>query len=136
MALQGWTHFKFKDRGGKYSDFEWTFQHFSGVDRDEKAKINAIFRIDGKNKGWALAVDHEDGNYDYLSESSRVSISMCVIVDEIRGVVGADIDHADPDARKELLKWGQWIVENTDHVGFRFDAIKVRAAIPSSDLQS
>lgn len=86
--LQGWTSFTFPGRNLKdestgvtpgdsgvlkYSNFKWDFNHFTGVDWDAKGETSAIFRIDGKNKGWALAVDHEDGNYDYLSESSPTS---------------------------------------------------------------
>lgn len=39
--------------------------------------------------------------------------------------VGADLDHNNPEVQKDLLDWGTWIVQETGHVGFRFDAIKV-----------
>jgi glycosidase len=39
--------------------------------------------------------------------------------------VGADIDHAHPDAAADILAWGEWCIKELGHVGFRFDAIKV-----------
>ncbi|KAG8979434.1 hypothetical protein FRC05_008420 [Tulasnella sp. 425] len=102
--ITAWTAFDFPGRGDKYSSFKWNFNHFTGVDWDEGAKKDGIFRIVGDNKGWAMAVDIENRNYDYL--------------------MGADIDHAHGDVEKDLLEWGAWIVQETGNVGFRFDAIK------------
>lgn len=45
---------------------KWNFNHFTGVDFDNKQGKKAIFRIEGENKGWAQAVDSENKNYDYL----------------------------------------------------------------------
>ena len=36
----------------------------------------------------------------------------------------ADIDHAHPDARKECIEWGVWVLKEAGFDGFRFDAIK------------
>ncbi len=41
--------------------------------------------------------------------------------------VGADLDHSNPDVSQDVLDWGTWVVQETGHVGFRFDAIKVSA---------
>lgn len=41
--------------------------------------------------------------------------------------MGADIDHAHGEVRQDLFNWGDWIIGETGHVGFRFDAIKVEA---------
>ncbi|KAG8896076.1 hypothetical protein FRC01_012021, partial [Tulasnella sp. 417] len=37
---------------------------------------------------------------------------------------GADLDHSNPEVVKDLFDWGTWVVQETGHVGFRFDAIK------------
>lgn len=104
VDIEGWTKYDFPARNGKYSDFKWNFNHFTGVDYDNKSQTTAIYRILGDNKGWALAVDGENKNYDYL--------------------MGCDIDHAHPDARADIIKWGEWVIKESGCDGFRFDAIK------------
>lgn len=39
--------------------------------------------------------------------------------------VGADLDFSNPDVVQDVFDWGTWVVQETGHVGFRFDAIKV-----------
>ncbi len=102
--IEGWTKFTFPGRDGKYSDFKWGFEHFTGVDWDQKAETKAIFRIEGDGKHWATDVDKENGNYDFL--------------------MGADVDHAHPDVQKDLFNWGAWMMRNFPIAGFRFDAVK------------
>lgn len=68
LYMQGWTAFDFPARKDKYSSFKWTFDHFTGVDYDAGTGKKGIFKIVGENKGWALGVDTENANYDYLSE--------------------------------------------------------------------
>ena len=41
--IEAWTGFDFKGRNGKYSEFVWHFQHFNGVDFDNKQQKKAIF---------------------------------------------------------------------------------------------
>jgi alpha-amylase len=36
----------------------------------------------------------------------------------------ANLDIANPDVRKELLRWGEWYTDITGVDGFRFDAVK------------
>jgi alpha-amylase len=45
--IEGWTVFKFPGRQGKYSQFEWNFQHFTGVDFDYLTGDKGIYRILG-----------------------------------------------------------------------------------------
>jgi alpha-amylase len=45
---------------------KYNFNHFTGVDFDNKTGKKSIFRIEGENKYWAEAVDSENKNYDYL----------------------------------------------------------------------
>lgn len=58
--------FNFAGRGDKYSKMKYNFNHFTGVDFDNKTGKKSIFRIEGENKYWAEAVDSENKNYDYL----------------------------------------------------------------------
>ncbi|TFK75239.1 glycoside hydrolase family 13 protein [Pluteus cervinus] len=103
--IEGWTVFDFQERRGQYSTFQWTQEHFTGVDWDHRAKEQGVYRITGKgHKGWSKNVAKELGNYDYL--------------------LGIDIDHRHPDVQNDLLSWGTWILETTGAVGFRLDAIK------------
>lgn len=62
--IEGWTKFTFPARGDKYSDFKWGFEHFTGVDWDQKAEVSAAFLIQGEGKHWAEDVDKEKGSYD------------------------------------------------------------------------
>lgn len=96
------TKFIFPGRKHKYSDFEWNWTHFDGIDYDEKSKEHAIFKF--KNKNWNQAVDEEYGNYDYL--------------------MGADIDFTNPEVIEECIKWGKWYLDLTKVNGLRLDAVK------------
>ncbi|KAF7374878.1 Glycoside hydrolase family 13 protein [Mycena sanguinolenta] len=103
--IDGWTAFDFKGRGNKYSSFQWTKHHFTGLDWDHRTRTQAVYKIADKGrKGWSKYVAKELGNYDYL--------------------LGVDIDHRHPEVQKDLLTWGVWILETTGAVGFRLDAIK------------
>jgi len=96
------TKFTFPGRKHKYSDFEWNWTHFAGIDYDENSKEHAIFKF--KDKNWSGAVDEEFGNYDYL--------------------MGADIDFTNQEVVEECTKWGKWYLELTKVDGFRLDAVK------------
>lgn len=103
--VKGWTAFDFPGRLGKYSSMRWNFNHFTGLDWDELAQANGVFRISSeRHKGWSRWVDTENGNYDYL--------------------LGIDIDHRHPEVRDDLFSWGSWILDTTGACGFRLDAIK------------
>lgn len=102
--VEGWTHFTFPGRGSRYSDFEWRWYHFSGLDYDARRHEDGVFKIQGEGKEWCYAVDHEKGNYDYL--------------------MFANIDYRHPDVVREMLKWGCWVVQEFAIDGFRLDAVK------------
>ena len=102
--IEGWTGFTFPGRKDKYSKMHWTYNHFTGVDWDQKGGKKAVFRIEGDGKRWADDVDTEKGNFDYL---------MC-----------SDIDHSHPEVRDDLLNWGAWMMREFPISGFRFDAVK------------
>lgn len=103
--IEGFTHFTFPGRQGQYSDFEWHWYHFSGVDYAHDHAEQGIFTIQHDfGEEWAGLVDSELGNYDYLMYT--------------------DIEFRNDQVREELKRWGKWFVETTGADGFRLDAIK------------
>lgn len=102
--IEGWTGFNFPGREGKYSDFEWNFNHFTGTDYDQKEDVTGVFKILGENKSWSEGVSDEKGNFDYL--------------------MFADNDHKHPDVKADLFHWGEWFINHVDIDGMRFDALK------------
>lgn len=104
--IEGWTGFDFPGRNNKYSDFNWHWYHFTGVDYDNLTGESGVFQIKGDGKDWAPddAVDSEHGNYDYL--------------------MYADIDYAHPEVIEETKKWVKWFIEETQIDGIRIDAAK------------
>lgn len=102
--VNGWTGFDFAGRGDMYSSMKYHWQHFSGVDWDDKSKQSAIYKIVASNKDWAQDVSTEYGNYDYLMFS--------------------DLDLAHPEVRADLLQWGTWITKSLSLNGMRLDAAK------------
>lgn len=104
--IEGWTKFVFPGRQGKYSEFQWNWTHFSGVDFNQENGKKAIYMIKGIAKGWAenTEVDTEYGNYDYL--------------------MNADVDYDHPDVKDEVKRWSEWYINETGVDGFRLDAVK------------
>ncbi|WP_031529945.1 alpha-amylase [Dyadobacter crusticola] len=103
--IEAYTRFTFPGRAGKYSDFIWDYQCFSGVDYNATTEETAIYSIQNEyGHGWQDVLDLENGNYDYLMLS--------------------DIDFRNPHVREELKRWGEWYYETVGMDGFRLDAIK------------
>lgn len=96
------TKFTFPERKHKYSDFEWNWTHFHGIDYNDKTGEHAIFKF--KDKNWDNSVDEEFGNFDYL--------------------MGADVDFTNKEVIEECYKWAKWYLEETGVDGFRLDAVK------------
>lgn len=105
MEIESYTKFTFPNRQKKYSDFEWNFTCFSGVDYAE-GQDNGIYRIitDFDNDSWDTMITKELGNYDFLMYN--------------------DIEHRNPFVREELNHWGKWYFDQTDFDGVRLDAVK------------
>lgn len=96
------TQFNFYNRHNKYSKFKWTQDHFSGVDYDYLSKKRGIYLLNGSQ--WSNRVSKENGNYDYL--------------------MGANINHDQPDVKEELMRFGHWYIDTVQPDGFRLDALK------------
>ena len=104
IEIESYTKFTFPGRGKKYSDFEWNFTCFSGVDYAE-GKDSHIYKIKSEyGDDWEEMIDDEKGNYDYLMFN--------------------DIEHRNPHVREELNKWAKWYFDETDFDGVRLDALK------------
>ena len=102
--IEAWTRFTFPGRGDRYSSFQWSWVHFSGVDYNARDDKRAIYMIEGLNKGWSEGVTHENGNFDYLMFN--------------------DIDYKHPDVVREIRAWALWFLQETGVDGFRLDAVK------------
>ncbi|RAL06907.1 alpha-amylase [Aspergillus homomorphus CBS 101889] len=100
--IDGWTGFDFAGRGAVYSSMQYHWQHFSGVDWDDRSQTNAIYRV--ADKQWAADVGTELGNYDYL--------------------MFANLDYAHPEVRADVLHWAAWIGATLGLRGMRLDAAK------------
>ena len=101
-TIRAWTRFTFPGRAGTYSDFQWNWRCFKGIDWDENTKTNAVWLFEGKE--WDATADGELGNYDYL--------------------MGCDVDVSSSEVNEELDRWGRWYVETTQIDALRLDAVK------------
>ena len=105
FEIEAWTKFTFPNRKGKYSEFIWDHQCFSGVDWAEDLQQTAIYSIQNfAGEGFEKVPSTELGNYDYLMFD--------------------DIDYRNRAVIEELKYWGEWVVETTKVDGFRLDAVK------------
>ncbi|KAF2222554.1 glucan 1,4-alpha-maltohexaosidase precursor [Elsinoe ampelina] len=118
--IEPWIHYNFPGRGDTYSSLKWHWQHFNGTDWDQRGQQHGIFKIinppspddkmrlsqSRRSKDWALDVDDENGNGDYLMFSN--------------------IDYTNLEVREDVLRWGQWMVQDVgDGIdGFRLDAVQ------------
>ncbi|RDW90141.1 uncharacterized protein DSM5745_01916 [Aspergillus mulundensis] len=102
--IEGWVGFNFRGRGEQYSSMKYHWVHFTGVDRDDSRKEEAIFKISTPNKDWAADVSEENGNYDYL--------------------MFANLDYSNQEVRDDVLRWGNWITTQLPLRGMRLDAVK------------
>ncbi len=102
--IRAYTDFHFPGRKGKYSPFQWHWQHFDGVDYDEMnpGEKNTVYLFEGHQ--FDDDVDMEKGNFAFL--------------------MGADIDFQNEEVRREITNWGKWYLDTTGVDGFRLDALK------------
>ncbi|WP_445430778.1 alpha-amylase [Chryseobacterium indoltheticum] len=107
FEAESWTKFTYPERAGKYSEFIWDHQCFSGIDfvKKDNEDQKGIFKIFNESgTSWNDAVSHQLGNYDYL--------------------MGADVEFRNPHVVQELKKWIKWYIDTTKVDGLRLDALK------------
>lgn len=105
VEIEAYTKFTFPGRKGKYSDFIWDFNCFTGVDYNNANGETAIYNILNEwGHDWEEVVDNEKGNYDYLMYN--------------------DIEFRNPAVREELLRWGLWYYNEIGFDSVRLDAVK------------
>lgn len=105
FEMEAYTKFTFPGRNGKYSEFIWDHQCFTGVDHNAKNGDHGIFSfLSEYGDGWDEVIDDEKGNYDFL--------------------MYADIEFRNPAVREELFRWGIWLHETLGFDGVRLDAVK------------
>jgi len=102
--ISAYTHFTFPGRQGRYSDFQFHWQHFDAVDYNDlnPAEHDTVYLLEGKR--FDDEVSAEFGNFAYL--------------------MGCDLDFQNPEVRDEITRWGSWYLDCADVDGFRLDAIK------------
>lgn len=114
ISIQAWTDFRFPGRKQadgtlKYSNFQWKWYHFDGVDWAQNLGNDGcdncrIYKFRGTGKAWDPEVSTEYGNYDYL--------------------MAADVDFQHPEVRQHYKDWGVWYTNTAKLDGFRIDATK------------
>jgi len=105
METEAYTRFTFPGRGGKYSNFIWDQQCFTGLDHAIGVKEPAIYNIiNDYGDDWEPLVHDEKGNFDYL--------------------ILNDIETRNPAVREELKRWGKWYFDTVPFDGVRLDAVK------------
>lgn len=103
--IEAFTKFNFPGRQGKYSEFIWDHQCFSGVDYDHRTGDKEIFSLLNEwGHDWEEVADNEMGNYDYLMYN--------------------DVEFRNPAVKDELFRWGKWYYDRIGFDGVRLDAVK------------
>ncbi|KAJ1028121.1 hypothetical protein NDA13_003568 [Ustilago tritici] len=98
--IEGWTKFTFPGRNDNYSDFKWGFEHFTGVDWDQKAQTKAIFRIEGDGKQWATDKDLLDWGAWIMSNFPVAGFRFDAVKHMSRDFVHDFVKHIREEARK------------------------------------
>lgn len=105
VQIETFTKFTFPGRQGKYSQFVWDHQCFSGVDFDNQSGKTAVYNILQEwGNDWDEILCEEKGNYDYLMFN--------------------DVEFRNPALREELIRWGLWYYHTVGFDGMRLDAVK------------
>jgi len=105
FEIEAYTRFTFPGRKGKYSQFIWDHQCFTGVDYAHDLRETAIYSILNEyGDGWEDVVDPEKGNFDYL--------------------MFCDVEFRNPAVREELKRFIGWLLHEVQFDGMRLDAVK------------
>lgn len=93
-ALSGFT---FPGRAGKYSEFQWNWKHFAGIDWKQDAFRKRVSALEGMD---ASEAEKRFSGFDYI--------------------LGCEIDFYNQEVYDELMEWAEWYEKNTEVDGFRF----------------
>jgi alpha-amylase len=105
MEIEAYTRFTFPGRNGKYSQFQWNYQCFTGIDHAVGENGNTIYNIiNDCGDTWEPLIHNEKGNYDYLMLN--------------------DIETRNAAVRQELKNWIKWYHDTVAFDGVRLDAVK------------
>lgn len=105
MQIEAYTKFTFPGRAGKYSNFVWNYNCFTGLDYAADRDENGIFSIINEyGESWEPLAHNEKGNFDFL--------------------ILNDIEFRNPHVREELKRWIRWYYETVPFDGLRLDAVK------------
>jgi alpha-amylase len=105
LEIEAYTKFTFPGRNGTYSDFNWDYNCFTGVDHSVGSTEPAIYNIINEyGDKWEPLVDNEKGNFDYL--------------------ILNDVETRNPGVRAEFKKWIRWYYDTVAFDGVRLDAVK------------
>ncbi|EME47027.1 glycoside hydrolase family 13 protein [Dothistroma septosporum NZE10] len=149
--IEAWLKYDFpgRDREGmKYSPLKWCAEHFNGTDWDQRAQRNAIFKLiddpatypkpsyeqipipskpkQGYNRLARFADAVSNAIPDRPAPSKRPGKGWCDDVDDMLGnydyLIFSNIYYLHPEVRHDVLRWGEWMVQDTGVHGFRLDA--------------
>ncbi|MGN6248850.1 MAG: alpha-amylase [Ginsengibacter sp.] len=105
MEIDAFTKFTFPGRNKKYTDFEWNYMCFTGVDYASDTGEKAIFKILNEyGDSWQEMLSDEKGNFDYLMYN--------------------DVEFRNPAVKQHLIDWGKWYWFERNFDGVRLDAVK------------
>jgi alpha-amylase len=104
MEVEAFTRFVFPGRQGKYSEFIWDYQCFSGIDFTLNAGTGVFKILNEYGDRWDNIFGNELGNFDYLMFN--------------------DIELRNPVVVEEWKRWGKWYHDQIGFNGMRLDAIK------------
>ena len=115
--IQAWLTFDFANKGDRnprkteYSSFVWKPEHFTGIET-----FGAYYLLRGKQVG-------KESIFNDLSQLPEKDAEMYKKV-RSRIILGAQLDHLQPDVQRELLTWTKWFINEIGLDGFRVDAIR------------
>ncbi|KAK0906022.1 hypothetical protein LTR57_018008 [Friedmanniomyces endolithicus] len=143
--IEAWLRYDFPGRekeGMKYSPFKWRAEHFNGIDWDQRAQKNAIYKLvddpatypkpqqqsDGGGGGGMNRLARLAGKMKSAPPPRRPGKGWAEDVDDMHGnydfLMFANVDYQHPEVRQDVLKWGDWMVQSTGVDGFRLDAVQ------------
>ncbi|KAK0264523.1 hypothetical protein LTS09_002002 [Friedmanniomyces endolithicus] len=144
--IEAWLRYDFPGReneGMKYSPFKWRADHFNGIDWDQRAQKNAIYKLVDDPATYPKPQQQSDGGGggSGMNRLARLAGKMKSAppprrpgkgwaddVDDMHGnydyLMFANVDFQHPEVRQDVLKWGEWMVQFTGVDGFRLDAVQ------------